>query len=77
MHSLLLWDYGDVGERLGSPEEVGSSAFLETSAEVLHVHWCLWFHSLQFILLYSHDEKNETKNEASSTQSQLVCLPFV
>lgn len=61
MHSLLSWDYGVVGERLGSPEEMGTFAFLETSAEVLHVHWCLWFHSLQFILLYSHEEKMKIK----------------
>lgn len=57
MCSLLSRDYRDVDERLGSPEEMSTFAFLETSAEVLHVHWCLWFHSLQFILVYSHDEK--------------------
>lgn len=58
---LLSWDYRDVGERLGSPEEVATFAFLEMSAEVLHVHWRLWFHPLQFILVYSHDEKMKLK----------------
>lgn len=51
MHLLLSWDYKYVGERSSSPEEVGTFAFLETSAEVVHVHWCLWFRSLQFILV--------------------------
>lgn len=65
-----------MGERLGSPEKMSTTASWRP-AEVLHVRCCLWFHSVWFILVGSHDEKTKHKNETCTNQSQSVSALFV
>lgn len=58
MHSLLSWDYRDVGERLGSTEKLSIfSSWRLYLKPYVYIAVFGFTPFVWFILVYSHDEK--------------------